>query len=102
MPVDQFVGEAIKHVINRKLALVACHLGVEQDLQQQVAKLAGQLLPVAIVDRLQNLICFLDRLWFDGVEGLLAVPRAAVRTAKTGHDCDRALETLTSSRHGWH
>ena len=68
--------------------------GVEDDLEQQVAELAGELLVVLLVDGVGDLVGLLDRHRLDGLVGLLAVPRAAAGGAQAGDQLDEAGEEL--------
>ncbi len=77
MPVNKLAREPVEHVINRKRSLLLGHFRVEEHLQQQVAEFAGEFVPVAIVDGLEDFIGFFQRVRFYGIEGLLAIPRAA-------------------------
>src|SRR5277367_6237220 len=100
MPIDELVRKPVQYLVDRERALIFCHLRIEQYLEQQIAKLTGQFIPVAIVDSFQNFVGFLDGVRLDGVEGLLAVPRASSRSPEARHDRNCSLETLPGSRHG--
>jgi len=41
MAIDKFLAQAINYFINRKCILLFCHLRIEENLQQQIAELAG-------------------------------------------------------------
>ena len=99
MPVHQLAGQAIQNFVDRERALVLRHLGIEQNLEQQIAQLARKFFPIAIVDGFQNFVGFLKGVGLDRIEGLFAVPRASARTAQPGHDRNRAFETFSSSGH---
>ena len=53
------------------------HPRVIDDLKQQVAEFIRQAGEVGASDRIGDFIGLLDRIWRDGLEGLLPVPRAA-------------------------
>ncbi len=74
MPVYKLAGEPVENVINRKRPLLLGHLRIKKHLQQQVAEFAGQFVPVAIIDGFEDFIGFFQRVGFDGIEGLLAIP----------------------------
>ena len=60
---------------------------MEHHLQQQVAQLVPEVGHVAAIDRIGDLVGFLDGVRSDGREVLLQIPRAAaVRVAQPGHD----------------
>src|SRR4051812_11865941 len=99
MPVNELVRQSVKHVIDREMFLLVGHLRVEEHLQQEVSELARKLIPVAIVDRLQNFVRLFERVWLYGIEGLLPVPRASARRPQTCHDRNRAFETISRISH---
>src|SRR5579864_2254229 len=92
MAIDEFVREPVEHVVDRESPFFLRHLRVEQHLQEQITKLAAKFIPIAIVDRFEDFISFLKRVWLDGIERLLAVPRAAAGAAQLRHDGNRSLE----------
>jgi len=59
---------------------------VEDDLEEEVPELLAEERIVGGVDRLQHLVGFLDEVRLEGVVRLLAVPRAAPRSAQPLHD----------------
>ena len=77
MPPDQLLGDRLHHVAEIERALLLGHAGVEHDLQQQVAQFVAQVVEIAALDRVGDLVGFLDRVGRDGREVLLQVPRAA-------------------------
>ena len=67
------------------------HARVIDDLQQEIAELVLELREIAALDRIRDLVGFLDRVGRDRAEVLLEVPRAAgARRAQRGHDLDQA------------
>ena len=74
--------------------LGVCHLRIKEHLQQEVAQLPGQLLPIAVVNGFQDFVSLFQGVALDGVKGLLAVPRAPSGSAQPGHDGDSFLEFL--------
>src|SRR5262249_58274930 len=74
------------------------HLGVKEDLQQQITQLGAQLAVVARVDRLDHLVRLLDQIRFDRVVRLLAIPWTSARRAQPMHDRHQLLERL-ANRH---
>ena len=99
MPVHKLAREPVEHVVNRKTSLLLGHFRIEEDLQQQVAELAGEFAPVAIVNGLDDLVSLFQRIRLDGIEGLLAIPGAAPRSPQALHDGDCAFETFAGSGH---
>ena len=77
-------------------------LGVEDDLEQQVAELAGELGRGAGLERVVDLVGLLEQVLAERLVGLLAVPRAAVRLAQPvrdpGHGPRRSRRQLGRDR----
>ena len=87
MTAQHFLRDGAGDVAEIEQPLLFRHLRVEHDLKQQVAQFLLQRRPVLFFDRARDLIGFLDRIWRDGAEGLLAVPRAArLRIPQPPHD----------------
>ncbi len=78
-------------------AIVKCprlglHLRDEHRLEHEIAEFLTQCVVVVAVDRLEHLVGFLEHKRLQRIDGLFAVPRAAVWTAKPGHDFDEPHE----------
>ena len=82
---DHLRHEVAQELGHRELAALVRDLGVEDDLEEEVAELAGELLEVAGVDRRRGLVRLFDEVGADVGEGLLAVPRAAAGGAQADH-----------------
>ena len=76
------------------------HLGVEEDLQQEVAELVLEVGPGAALDGVEDLVGLFEGVALDGVEGLFAVPGAAAGRAQAGHDGGGALQGCGGGRLG--
>jgi len=92
MPPDQLAVQLVEHVGDGEMPFVRRQLGIEQNLQQQVAKLFGQMREVTLLDRVEDLVGLFERVLADGVEGLLAIPWAPARRTQTRHDPRRLLK----------
>src|SRR4051794_33842556 len=99
MAAYQLVRQTIKHVVHGEVPFFARHLGIEQDLQEQVTQFSREFRPVTILYGFENLIGFFERIAFDGVKGLLSIPWTTSRSSQLGHDFDHTLESLPSGRH---
>src|SRR6185295_16149227 len=88
------LADPVAHGGDVEGAALASHLGVEDDLEQQVAELGPELVWVAAVDRLRDLVGFLDDVTANRSMVLLAIPRTAARAAQAHHDLDQAIEFL--------
>ena len=62
------------------------------DLEQQVAELVAEIGHVVAIDRVRDLVGFLDRVRGHRAERLDPIPRASVRRAQPGDDLDQLLE----------
>ena len=66
---------------------------MEHDLQEKIAQLVLQLAMGAALDRVGNLIGFLDRVGRDRAEILFQIPgAAAIRIAQFRHDGEQAVD----------
>ena len=93
MAADQLGRDGLDHVAEDEGAGLLGHAGVEHDLQQQVAELVPEVLEVAALDGVGNLVGLLDRVGRDRPERLLKVPRtSAARPSEGRHDVDQALD----------
>ena len=102
MPADHLVGDGRRHVVEAEGAGLLGHVGVEDDLQQQVAEFFLERRHVVALDGVGDLVGLLDRVGRDGREGLLDVPRAAVlAVAQPGHDREEALQRLLGEIQRW-
>jgi hypothetical protein len=69
------------------------HLGVEDHLEQEIAELVAQAVPVLAADRVVDLVRFFDRVGRDRLEALFEVPgTAAVAIAELGHDLEQTFD----------
>jgi len=88
-------------VCQREMAGFLRHAAVEHDLEEQIAKLVLELGQVAALDRVGDLIGFLDRIGRDRFEGLDRIPFAAgLRIAQPRHDRDETLDIRRSHAAG--
>src|SRR6202453_1575655 len=83
---DQLAVEAGDHVRDGEVAGLARHLGIKEDLQQKVAQLLGEILPMPALNGVKDLVGLLKGIFSDSVEALLAIPRTAIGAAQAGHD----------------
>ena len=75
---DQLADEPLGHVVDVPPALVGRDLGMEGDLQQEIAELVPNGLVVVGVDRRQQLVRLFQQVARERPVRLLAVPRASV------------------------
>ncbi len=66
------------------------HLGVHDDVEQDIAELLAEVGVVSLVDGLDDLVTLLDEGGAEALVGLLAVPRAAIGGAEPGDDVAEA------------
>ena len=92
MPAHQLAIQMVQHLGNGEMALVGRHLRIKQHLQQQIAQFLGQVRKVAPLNGVEDLVGLFQRVFADGIEGLFAVPGAAVGRAQPRHDGHRLLK----------
>ena len=86
MPPDHLRGDGINHVAEAEASVFLSHAGVIDDLQQEIAELVLEPVEIVPCDRVGDLVSFLDGVWRDRREALLAIPRATrVRVAQPRH-----------------
>ena len=88
----ELVADGGDHVVGPERSLGARELGLEDDLEEQVAELGAELLAVAVVDGVDDLARLLEHVAAERGEGLLAVPGAAVGGEQALHQLDEAGE----------
>ena len=75
----QLGDDAARDVVDAELPLGEAQLGLEDDLQQQIAQLLAVVVDVAGGQRVDHLVGLLDEVGDQRLQRLLAVPGAAVR-----------------------
>ena len=92
VPAFHLVGDCRGDVGESEKAFILSDLCVENDLEEEVAKFLAQVVHVAALDRVGNLIRFLDCVRRDGGEVLRPVPVAPGGTPQARHDRGEAGE----------
>ena len=90
MPGDQLVRDPSGHIVHGEPAGLGCDLGMEEDLEQQVAELLDQVCVAARLDRLDHLEGLLDEVTDERGVGLGRVPGTA--GAKPVHHLGQAVQ----------
>ena len=63
-------------------------------MEEKIAELGHELLGIALINRVRDLVDFLDRVGEESLEGLFAIPRAsALRVAKTRHHLQEVVKS---------
>ena len=94
VPAHQLVGDAGERVGDGEVSRLGLELRHEDGLEEEIAELLAERRVVVAVDGLEHLVGLLEHVRLQRVDGLLAVPRAAVRSPKRGHDVNEARELL--------
>ena len=94
MAVDELLADAVGHIVHGEAALLPLHLGVHEDLEQQIAQLLLQVLGAALVDGFGHLIALLQQIPSGGGVGLLGVPGATSGGTEDGHDVLQVFEAV--------
>jgi hypothetical protein len=90
---DHFVVDFADDVVDGEAALFGGDLGVEEDLEEEVAEFFGEFGVVAGVEGVQDFVGFFDQVGAEGGVGLFAVPGAAAGGAEAGHDSGKFGES---------
>ena len=98
MTPDQLLIDRIERIADIEQLFFGSHLREENGLQHEVAKLGAQLIPIAPVDRVEHLVGLFERVGFDGIECLLAIPGTPSGSPQPGHDLNQPLK-LSHPRH---
>ncbi len=83
--------------VNAPMSEATC--GEEDALEDVIADLLAQRAEIAAVDRVDDLVRFLEHVLAERLQRLLAIPRAALGRAQRGHDLDEAGELGSGVRH---
>ena len=103
MPRDHLVGDAAGHVGEVEGPRLLGHARMIDHLEQQVAQLAAQVVHVAALDGVGDLIGLLDRVGSDRLEGLLDIPGTArLGVAQGGHDAYKSIHLVHGRAPGAH
>ena len=91
----ELVADRAHHVGEVEATRLARHLRVEHHLEQEIAELVAQAVPVLAADRVVDLVGLLDRVGRDRLEALLEVPRAAAArgSRSSRHDLEQAFDS---------
>jgi hypothetical protein len=95
---DQLADEPFGHIVDVPTIVLRRHLGMEGHLEQEIAELVTHRVVVAGIDRLEQLVRFLEQVAGQGRMGLLPVPRTPVGSSKSGLDLDQIEESLPLHR----
>jgi hypothetical protein len=83
---DDLVADPLLDVGHVEGASLGGQLGVEDDLQVEIAELIRQVWSGAAVERVVDLVGLFEQMLLERRVSLLAIPRAAVGTAQPGRD----------------
>src|SRR5262245_14114150 len=99
MPANQLVADCRECIDDRELAEIRSDLCEEHAFEDVIANLFAQRRIVAPFDGVDDFVRFFEYEMAQRLEGLFAVPGAAVRTAERGHDLYQPDELERWSRH---
>src|SRR5665647_2861782 len=102
MAANELIGDPVDDIVDIECPLLLRHLGMENYLQQEIAKLATKLLHVAGVDGIHSLVGFLDHVLLEGFVRLLPIPGASTGTPQPRHDINQSLEIAACFAHIYH
>lgn len=99
MAAHELVVDGSGYSIEIEFAGFTCHLGMEDNLQEEIAKLILEGFRIARIQGVESFIAFFNEVVTDGLVRLLAVPRASARTAEARHDLEKSRNVLGLSGH---
>ena len=82
MAAHELVGDALERIGDREVPGLGLELREKDRLEQEVAELFAQRRVIVAVDRVEDLVGFLEHERLQRVDRLLAIPRAAVGRAQ--------------------
>ena len=94
MPQDQLLADAVADIVKAKRACLLLHARVKHNLQKHVAQFLAQQIRVLAVNRFAGLICFLNKIFADGMVILFPVPRTAFLGTQYFHDAQQILDPV--------
>lgn len=93
---DQLLHDAPGHVVDVPRAFFRRHLRVEDHLEEDVAQLLAEALPVAGIDRVQHLVGLLQQVPGERAVGLLPVPGTPAGLTEPRHHPDQVQQALAA------
>jgi hypothetical protein len=92
--VDELLVDTARDGLQVEGACFGTDLGVEDDLEEKVAKLPAEGVEVAPVKSLDDFVCLLEQVRSQGPVGLLGIPGAAPGCTQPGHDVHKAIDFI--------
>ena len=83
---NQFVTDCFDDIFQGEGLPFLAHLGMHDDVKEQIAKFLSQVRVVRFLDCLDRLVTFLNERGTQALMGLLAIPGAASRRTQSGDD----------------
>ena len=90
--VKHFVDDGGRNVLHREFIRRRCNICMERHLQQHVTKLIRQMIHIALIDRADCLVRFLNQIAAEGLMRLFTIPRALA--AHLVHDALQVLKAV--------
>ena len=90
--VKHFVDDGGRNVLHREFIRRLCNICMERHLQQHVTKLIRQMIHIALIDRADCLVRFLNQIAAEGLMRLFAIPRAAIGLTQTPDGLHQMLQ----------
>ena len=96
VPLDHLAGDPLGDGAEVEPAAFLGQPREQEDLEEEVAELAGEGLRFALVDRREGFVGLLEKVGLEGVEGLLAIPGTVA--AQPFDERGQAIEALGHAR----
>ena len=91
---DHLVDHDLDRAFEPRPALLLAQPTEERELEQEIAELFGEAAPVAPIDRVGDLVRFLEQVGADLVEALLAIPGTTARSPQAGDQRVERVEVV--------
>jgi hypothetical protein len=98
MPPDELSNQHLNDIGEPELPFLGGDPGEEDNLEKKIPEFFFQFVRLPPLDCLQDFIGFFDEVFFQGLFGLLPVPRASRGTAQPGHDSEEFIYGRIFSR----
>ncbi len=97
---DELGIDALQNITHEEVFVLSRNLGMQTDLQQQIAQFLAQVLAIFLVQGFQDLVSLLQKIGAKAQMGLFAVPGAAIMAAQAGDDLLEVFKRCALAQ-GW-
>lgn len=95
MPAQHFVGNSAGDIVKIKRTFFLGNARVEDDIEQQITEFLADVCTVITLDRVDQLVGFIEGVGGDGLAGLAYIPgTATLRVAQVYHDLQQIFDCI--------